>query len=121
LADSRYGGVAAGVGRTYNSDFPSITPNEWHCVAVAYKDEEYEATVYYDGLTQTITETALGPGYQFVSMGGHSNFDDDYMDGIVDEVFFFDRYLSAAEISTVCSELSGDSTLDDVRVLMQIV
>jgi len=108
LHDIRFGAVAAGVGDVYISTLPQITTNKWHCVAVAYDHEGDEATVFYDGQTQ-ILETRLDSGRTEASLGGSWLWPNSHeIDGLVDEVFIFDEYLSAEEIGQVCNMFRDD-------------
>ena len=102
LNDNRFGGVAAGIGTAYTSTLPVITANEWHCVAVSYDQDKKEALVYYDGETQLVTGTSLGEGGPFVKLGGVSGATGYEVDGLVDEVFFYDFRLSASQITAAC-------------------
>lgn len=119
LDDDDFIGVVAGIGSQYTSNLPRITANEWHCVAVAYDDSANVARVYYDGLTET-KNTSLGAGRPELSLGGTATRQTDYVDGQIDEVFMFDRYLTKSQIDTVCEELLDSDrgpppTLDEVR------
>ena len=69
LFDSRYSGSskkpAVGVGRTYTSLLDDMLEDTWRFVAVAYNQAAETATVYSEGMSQTILNTSLGDGNSF--------------------------------------------------------
>jgi len=100
--------VAAGVGYVYASQLPLISTNEWHYFAVAYDQENAEAIVFYDGQTQK-EPTLLLSGLKNASLGGSLYWSNNHeIDGLVDEVFIFVQYLTAAEIDEACTEFRND-------------
>ena len=116
VQDSRYGyGVAGGTGRgPHRSTLLSPTANlgEWLCVAVAYDADAATATFYADGETQTVVATP-GRGVTETTLGGLTNYRNHEVDGLVDEVFMFDRVLSAEELDDACAFFANPDSDDD--------
>ncbi len=103
--DTRYGGPnagpAAGVGRTYASTLPRFTTGEWHFMAVSYQGNGLSATVFFDGLTQEITNVQNSNGQSTLTFGGLRNFSGHEIRGFMDDVFVFNRALTVAELRDV--------------------
>jgi len=102
LHDDRYGGVAAGVGYPYTSDLGKLTLGSWNCVAVSYNGPAATATIFKNGQVQTVS-TQLGAGLPTTVLGGNPTFTNHVIDGLVDEVFIYDRALTRAEMSDACA------------------
>lgn len=105
LTDYRYGfGVAGGTGRDpHASSLIKLKENlnGWHCVAVSYDRYAGIATFYADGSTQTVMATP-GEGRSVASLGGLRLFGNHTVDGLVDEVFMFNRVLTKGELDRTC-------------------
>ncbi|WOJ97904.1 LamG-like jellyroll fold domain-containing protein [Congregibacter brevis] len=101
LHDSRFAAPAAGVGRTYTSTLPTVTLNEWKFLAASYAGNGQVTTVYYDGQSQEVSNTANSNGNNFFSVGGLSNFGGHEINGLVDNVFIFDEALSVDELRAI--------------------
>jgi len=114
LHDSRYGfGVAGGTGRSpHSSSLLKLKDNlnSWHCVAASYDSVANTTTYYADGAVQTVS-AAPGNGNAGATLGGLHNYGNHTVDGLVDEVFMFDRVLSATELDQVCGDLNGGLAL----------
>jgi len=102
LHDNRFGGVAAGVGYSYSSTLGMLTLNSWNCVAVSYDGPAATATIFKNGQVQTVS-TLLGAGLPTTALGGNPSYLSHAIDGLVDEVFIYDRALSRAEMSDACA------------------
>jgi len=104
LHDTRYGGgVAAGVGFLYTSTLPALNLNQWYCVAVAYDETASTANIFVDGDDRTVFEILLGNGLDTSYLGGNPSFPSEGIDGLVDEVFVYDRALIPLEMSAACA------------------
>lgn len=103
VRDDRFGATrpAAGVGRTYSSTLTPFTLSEWHFMAVAYEGNGQNATVFLNGTTQVISNVTNGAGLPSMTLGGLANFGGHFVNGLVDDVFVFDRALSVAELNDV--------------------
>ncbi|MFC1865049.1 LamG-like jellyroll fold domain-containing protein [Chloroflexota bacterium] len=125
LHDNRYGfGVAGGTGvAPHLSSLIKLKDNlnTWHWVAVSYDQAALTATFYADGSTQTVYANHVS-GEDDATLGGLENFLGHTVDGLVDEVFMFNRVLSTEEIDQVCADLSNqppkvnagpDATIDE--------
>jgi len=118
ISDTRFGsGLAAGVGGTYTSSLPSLgdTLGLWYGIAVSYDQVAQTASIYINDLagnsTSETVSTNLGNGNSFASLGGLHNFGGHGVDALVDDVFIYDRALSAAELDIVFSEVPEPSAL----------
>jgi hypothetical protein len=101
LHDDRFYGFAAGVGHLYTSTLGALTQNEWQCVAVSYSDSN-TATVFLNGKNQTVS-TTNGDGLSVATIGGVSYHALPHgVNGLVDNVFIFNRALSVSEIQQTC-------------------
>lgn len=102
LSDTRYGaGVAAGVGRTYTSTLPAMRLNTWNFMAVSYQGNGQSATVFLNGLTQTVANVINTDGNAFFTIGGLSNFGNHEFRGFADDIFVYNRALSLGELSSI--------------------
>jgi hypothetical protein len=111
LTDDRYdSGVAGGTGNfsPFSSSLINLSENlnTWHCIAVSYDATLSTATFYADGITQTVPANP-GEGQSTTTLGGLELFGGHTVDALVDEVFIFDRVLSAVEINQVCADFSN--------------
>ena len=68
-------------------------------VAVSYDEISAQALLYSDGSLTTET-TSFGEGEPFLAIGSNPNFDLPF-DGLIDEVFVFDRVLAPEELDHV--------------------
>jgi len=118
ISDTRFGsGLSAGVGHTYTSSLPSLgdTLGLWYGIAVSYDQVAKTATIYINDLdgnsaSETVA-TNLGNGKSFATLGGLSQFGGHGVNALVDDVFIYDRALSASELDVVFSEVPEPSTL----------
>ena len=92
---------AAGVGRTYTSTLPDLTFNEWKFVAASYQGNTQTTTVYFDGVAQEILNTVNSNGRDFFTVGGLSSYGNHQINGLVDNIFIYDRALSIAELRNI--------------------
>lgn len=111
LTDERYGyGVAGGTGRNpHASSLIKLKDNlnSWHCVAAAYDAVAGTATFYADGAAQTVPATP-GGGLRVATLGGLRLHPNHTVDALVDEVFMFDRALTAGELDEVCEYVADN-------------
>ncbi|OQA04976.1 MAG: hypothetical protein BWY67_02223 [Bacteroidetes bacterium ADurb.Bin397] len=89
-------------GTRYNLSIPAISNNQWHHLAFVYSVSQNLKAIYIDGqladstnesifrLTTARTGATLGDG----------RFSDAFQ-GIIDEMYFFNRYLNSSEIQTL--------------------
>jgi hypothetical protein len=119
LTDVRYGsGVAGGTGiDPHASSLITLKDhlNTWHCVAAAYDGVAGTATFYADGASQTVPATP-GGGLSFATLGGLRNHPGHTVNGLVDEVFMFDRALTVAELDRVCDSFSDPPPVVSITV-----
>jgi hypothetical protein len=117
LTDSRYGsGVAGGTGQPpHQSTLINLKDNldSWHCVAVSYDRDAQFATFYADGMSQTVFANP-GFGNANVTLGGQEVWQFHTVDGLIDEVFIFDRVLTEAELDEACTDLATPVDTDPV-------
>jgi len=101
LHDDRYSDTnkkpAAGVGFTYKSDLDDVSLGEWHFIAVSYA-ADLSTTVYFDGKSQTIAGTDNSDGNSSFTVGGLSNYDNHEINGLVDDIFIYNRALRTDEL-----------------------
>lgn len=109
LTDSRYSyGVAGGTGVSpHSSSLVKLKDNldSWHYIAVSYDASTQTAIFYADGVTQQVFANP-GVGLVNATLGGLNSFANHTIDGLVDEVFIFDRALTGAELDQVFSDFS---------------
>ncbi|WOJ92362.1 LamG-like jellyroll fold domain-containing protein [Congregibacter variabilis] len=105
LHDSRFSGSnikpAAGVGKTYTSTLADLTLNEWKFVAASYQGNGQTTTVYFDGQSQEVLGTNNSNGNSFFTVGGLSTYAGHQINGLVDNIFIYDRALSVAELRNI--------------------
>ena len=110
LHDDRYASKhAAGVGHSYPSTLPRFGDHldRWVFIAVSYSGNS--STIYFNDLydSQTQTEyTNLTQGFPVVTIGGHPFATNHGVDGLVDEVFIYDRFLTQGELDQICDDLN---------------
>jgi len=90
-------GWAAFIGAGVMGGREIASAGDIHFVAAAYDEAEDEAMLYVDGSEQT-GATSLGEGSSFFVMG-NSPYLDLPFDGLLDEVFIFDRVLEPDELT----------------------
>lgn len=103
LHDNRYNyEPAAGIGYTYNPGFDfTLSLGGWHFIAASYQGNGSPTTVYVDGNYDVTGLANNGTGMSSFTVGGLSNFPDHEIDGLVDNIFIFDRALSVEELNDV--------------------
>jgi MSHA biogenesis protein MshQ len=78
----------------------------WHHIAIVYSQSAASQTIYINGVvrgTTNFSEALMNNGDP-LQIGADQNFAGRYFDGQIDEVYIYNRALSAADISTLMNE-----------------
>jgi len=98
--DSRGGGGWAAFTGTgvLASGWSSVNVGQWAFLAVSYNQATNSVKLYVNGTEFTTTgqEGAAG-GWNYLRIGSNPSYGE-YFDGVIDEVFFYDQYLSKEEL-----------------------
>ena len=102
LHDTRYASKpAAGIGYAYDSELAALTTGAWHFVAASYQGNGSPTTVYVDGSYDLTPNAANTNGNTSFTVGGLVNYANHEIDGLVDNIFIFDRALSVEELDDI--------------------
>merc|ERR1712154_254358 len=102
LSDSRFGGIAAGVGYSYKSKIAKPALNEWTQVVVAYSKKSGTAKVYKNGGDDGMEEKKIGSdsgSSMKLGLNGIIRHRDHNFHGCVGKVQIVARALSDNEVS----------------------
>jgi len=84
-----------------------VSTGSWQFVAVTYDQVAQNIMLYVDGVTQS-TAGIQGTGHATTRIGGNPSFNE-YFNGRIDDVFFYDEALSIAELDDI--RLNGVSAV----------
>jgi hypothetical protein len=87
----------AGGGGVLNSG--SATSGAWTFLAVVYDQAAWSVTLYVNNSSFPMTGL-LGDGWEYTLIGSNPSFGE-YFSGVIDNVFFFDEALTAAQIENI--------------------
>ncbi|WP_274365754.1 LamG-like jellyroll fold domain-containing protein [Paenibacillus thermotolerans] len=87
----------------------SIRDDQWHLLSFSYSAEQPEFRLYYDGLNVGIYSVSLNQSWnqaQTLWIGGEPKNDSDCesFPGLIDEIWIYDRTLTAREIGKLFSQ-----------------
>jgi len=107
--------VQAWGGWRFATDFMDGKLDEWHHVAVAYNADApgNDAIMYFDGVSQSVTETWTPSGErrddssQYLNIG-NSDDNNRSFDGWIEDARLYNRILSANEIATIYAQQGTD-------------
>lgn len=77
----------------------SINLNEWTFIAASYDQVNGLVKLYVDG-NEVSTGGYVGGGWNYIRIGSNPSYGE-YFDGVIDEVFIFDSYLTKSQLDDI--------------------
>jgi len=93
--------------RNNDLSLPSVPVDQWHHLAFVYSASQNVKAIYYDGAPHGSTSNSvdeLTTDRTGVKVGGTGDSRNRYFDGMIDELRFYDRALTASEVAILASQ-----------------